>query len=55
MKHTNEDELTTAEKASLDTLNAGPQVGEQIPVTRQLLSWLSGMTGTPVHAKSGAR
>ena len=46
MKHMDEDALTTAEQTELSSLKAGPQGGEQIPVTKPLLAWLSGMTST---------
>jgi hypothetical protein len=58
MKHANEDAaLTSTEQATLSSLHGGPQVGEKLPVTRELLSWLSGVSGpapTTAAAKPGA-
>jgi hypothetical protein len=43
MKHTHEDtQLSAQENDVLQQIKAGPQSGESVPVTRELLHWLSG-------------
>jgi hypothetical protein len=58
MRHADEEALTSAEKTELDSLKAGPQGGETIPITKELLSWLSGVAatakGTPEKEKAAA-
>lgn len=45
MKHTHEDtKLSAQESDALAQIQAGPQSGEVLPVTRDLLRWLSGST-----------
>lgn len=51
MKHAHEDtQLSAEENAALQQIQAGPQGGETLPVTRDLLRWLSGASQGPVEA-----
>lgn len=47
MKHADDNAraLSPTEQSQLDAIKTGPQGGEQVPVTRELLAWLSGVAG----------